>query len=63
VAWHQVGNGSDGEPDDAVIEMHRRITRTLAKLTRRYSELLGTEVGYDAALDLAAIETAAELPG
>ena len=63
VAWHQARTGSEGEPDDDVIEMHRRITRTLAKLTSHYSELLGTDVSYNAALDLAAIEMAAESPG
>jgi hypothetical protein len=61
LAWHQDDTGGDGEPDEGVVETHRLITRLLAALTRHYSELFGIEVDFNAALDLADIERAAEL--
>jgi hypothetical protein len=62
LAWYQNGADGDGEPDDGVIEAHRLITRELATLTRRYSELFGIELDFNTALNLADIERASS-PG
>lgn len=63
VAWYQADTGGPCEPDDDVIETHRRITRTMVNLARGYSELLGAGVDFNTALDLAAIDRAAEPHG
>ena len=60
VTWHQADTGDDGEPGHDVIEAHRRMSRMLAKVTSYYSELLGAEVDFNTALDLADIDRAAE---
>jgi hypothetical protein len=52
----QAGNRTTDEPDDDAIETARKITRTLAGLTRHYSDLFGIKVDYNTALDLAAID-------
>jgi hypothetical protein len=60
LAWYRDDAGEDSDPDGDVVEAHKRITRVLGELTSRYSRLLGVEVGYNDALDLAAAEKAAE---
>lgn len=63
VAWYQADTGGHGKPADDVIETHRWITRTLVDLARSYSELLGAEVDFETALDMAAIDRATEPRG
>ena len=63
LAWHQAGTGGNGEPSDAVIESHKLMARLVTELPRYYSALLGTPVDLKTALELAAIDRAAELRG
>ena len=60
VAWYQSHDDVDGEPGDDVIETHRQMSIVLTELISYYSKLLGIEVDYKMALDLAAIDRAAE---
>ena len=53
----------DAEPTDEVIESHRLMARLVTQLPRYYSALFGTEVDLKTALELAAIDRAAELRG
>ena len=51
----------NGEPGDEVIESHRLMARLVTELPRYYSALFGTPVDLKTALELAAIDRAAEL--
>lgn len=63
LAWRQWAAGAGGEPDDREIEATRQITRELVTLTRRYSELFGVDLDFNAALELAEIDQAAASGG
>jgi len=63
MAWHQAGTGGNGEPSDEVIESHRLMAKLVTELPRYYSALFGTPVDLKTALELAAIDRAAELRG
>jgi hypothetical protein len=56
VTWYQGDTGQAGEPDDDVIETHRRITKLIAELVGRYGELFGPGVDINTAVDLAALD-------
>jgi hypothetical protein len=60
MAWYQAYDDTDGEPDDVTIETHREMSIVLTELTSYYSKLLGIEVDFQLALDLADIDRAAE---
>jgi len=59
MAWYRDNTGQDEEPDDDAIQTHKLITRLLVDLTRHYSELFGTEVDLNTALELAGIDRTA----
>jgi hypothetical protein len=63
MAWHRDDTGEDGEPSAEVIESHRLMARLVTELPRYYSALFGIEVDLKTALELAAIDRAAELRG
>ena len=63
MAWHQADTGEDSEPSDEAIESLRLMARLVTELPRYYSALFGVEVDLKTALDLAAIDRAAELRG
>jgi hypothetical protein len=62
-AWYQDDTGEEGEPGDEVIEAHRCLSRLIAKLVFHYSALFSTEMDMDTALELNAIDRAADLHG
>jgi hypothetical protein len=63
VAWYQDATGEEDEPGDKVIEAHNCLSRIIAELVSRYSALFGAKVDVNTALELAAIDRAAELRG
>jgi hypothetical protein len=60
MTWYQSYDDVDGEPGDDVIETHRQMSMVLTELVSYYSKLLGIEVDYQMALDLADIDRATE---
>lgn len=60
LAWYRDGAEDGGDPPPEVIAEHRRITTVLADLTRHYSEVLGSPVDPNTALDLALVDIAAD---
>jgi hypothetical protein len=61
--WYQDYNGTGREPDDETVQAHSLITRLLAELVSHYSDLFGTGMDFDLALDLAGIDRSSEAAG